>query len=145
MKIDDLSQVKSLIGIATGQPSRLRRAALLKHAFFGVIRVQRKIRDTEMLPEDRARLESFNDGLDWTGGPSREGDEADRRIIAFIQNHYPQLALANDLGSAVLEMIGQKRYWREYGFQSHDEWYLALDEEGYCEQQVKELEEWENK
>ena len=143
MKITDLSQVQSLIRIAMGQPSRVRRAELLKHAFFGAVRVQRQIRDTEMLPEDRARLESFSDALDWSGGPSREGDEADRRMVAFIQNHYPQLAFANDLGSGILEIIGRKRYWREYGFHSHDEWYLALDDEVYCETQVKELEEWE--
>lgn len=64
MRISDLSHVKNLIGIATGQPSRARRAELLKHAFFGAVWVQRQIRDAEMLPEDRARLESFNDGLD---------------------------------------------------------------------------------
>jgi hypothetical protein len=125
--------VENQIIRALGMPSRGMKARALERAFLMNILVTNRIRKT-LSEADSLTLDFL-----MSDSPVNQANDATPHCAMWVEENYPALAEAFTHGAAILEIIEIKKYWRELGFSSWEEFDGVIENEAWLESKVKSL------
>lgn len=138
MRGKTVPEISVIVAVSMSKLGSQAKADGLRHAYFCSVLLLTDL-EADIRPADLPYYESIQQNIDWRGKQAGISKAEGLEQCQWVRQRYPQIAQALDLGAVILELIERKRFYRLYGFETHDDWYRALDDEEYLEQMRDEV------